>query len=1096
MKKLLLLLFTVILASSGMMAQKMVHGTVTDDSGEALIGASVVVKGNPSNGTITDLDGKFKMKVANDAKALVVSFIGYTPMEVEIGPSGEVLVTLASGVQLEDVVVTALGVSREKKSLGYATQEVKGDAVNKVPVDNIVNTLSGKVAGVQIKNNTNMGGSSNIVIRGSSSLTGNNQALFVVDGVPINNDTGNDSGQRSGRSGYDYGNAASDINSDDIESVNVLKGAAATALYGSRAANGVIMITTKSGKKGTKGIGFDYSTSYTVGTIDKSTFPKYQKEYGAGYGPYYSDSERPRLAIATVGGVKGWATPYTEDASFGEKFDPSLLVFQYDAFDPTSPNYQKATPWVAATNGPLSFFNNSTTFKNNFSFNGSTDKSTFRLAYTRYDMTGIMPNSELAKNNVNLNASYDVTSKFKVSALANYVNTSTKGRNHTGYSDNILSSFRQWFQMNVDLKQQEEEYNRTLKNVTWNRSDAYDPYPIYWDNPYWQRFENYQTDGRDRIIGYLKADYNIMPGLDFMARYAIDTYNELREERKNVGSVAGELGVGRPDVQSGYARYNRAFKESNLDMMLSYTKDFTSNFNFYAMLGSNIRRNSYNSVYASTNSGIIIERLYALSNTKSTLLPPSESYTRRGVNGIFGEVRVGFNNYLYVDATMRRDESSTLPTDARVYYYPSVSTSLVFSEMLNANWLNLGKVRLNYAEVGADAPWGATSDGFSSIPLFGSTPLYSVTYTKQNPDLKPERTKSWEFGLEMSMLNNKLGLDLSLYKKNSVDQIMPVDLSTATGYGRKYFNAGEIENKGIEAVVNFTPIQTSSFKWNIGLNWSKNINEVVALYNDPETGIEIKNLRLASLQGGVTINARIGEPYGTIQGRDFVYHNGEKVVNSAGYYKRTSASDKVLGNINPDWNAGLNNNFSFNNFSLGFLIDWQQGGSVFSLDQWYGQGTGLYAETAGTNDLGNPLRDPVLKNEDGTYDAKSGGIVQEGVMELEDGTFAKNTIRARADYYAGAFGWARNPNARYVFDASYIKLRELTISYDIPAKLLGGAYVKGATVSFVGGNLWILKKNLPHADPEASQGAGNIQGWQSGVMPALKTYGVNLKLHF
>ncbi len=1084
------------MATSGMLAQRMVHGTVTDDSGSPLIGASVVVKDNPNVGTITDIDGKFQLKVDANAKALVISYIGYTTQEVELGASDEINITLTSGVQLEDVVVTALGVSREKKSLGYATQEVKGDNLNKVPKDNIVNTLSGKVAGVQVKNNTNMGGSSNIVIRGSKSLTGNNQALFVIDGIPVNNDTGNSSAQRSGGSGYDYGNAASDINPDDIESVNILKGAAATALYGSRAANGVVMITTKKGSKGSNGIGLSYSASYTVGVIDKSTFPDYQREYGAGYGPYYSNSAIPELGQAVIGGDTVYVTPFTEDASFGAKFDPDLLVYQWDAFDPSSPDFGKPRPWLAGANGPLTFFNNSNTLKNNFAFKGSTDKSTYRLSYTRFDMTGIMPNSSLKKNNINLTASYDITSKFKVTAMANYINTAGKGRNHTGYSDNILSSFRQWFQMNVDMQRQKDAYDRTHENVTWNRLSVDDSDPIYWDNPYWQRYENYQTDGRNRLIGFVKGEWNLMDGLDFTTRYSIDTYDELREERKAIGSVSGAFGIGRPDVRSGYVRNNRNFTETNLDFMLTYKKDITSDLNLYAMAGSNIRRTHFQYIYASTNGGLIINRLYALSNSKSTLLPPLESQTSIGVNGLFTQVSLGYKNLLYLESTMRRDVSSTLPLDARVYYYPSISTSLVFSELMDANWLDNGKIRLNYAEVGNDAPWGALSDTYSSNPLFNGNPLYSLPYTKQEPDLKPERTKSLEFGLEMNMFENKVGFDISLYKTNTVNQIMPVDVSLATGFGSKYFNAGEVENKGLEVVLNLMPVSTPSFKWNINFNWAKNINTVVALYDNPETGIKIENLTLATLQGGVSINARIGEPYGTIQGRDFVYQDGKKVVLPSGYYARTSTSDKIIGNINPDWNAGINNTFSYNDFSFGFLIDWQQGGSVFSLDQWYGQGTGLYAETAGNNDLGNPLRDPVVQNEDGTYASNSGGVVQEGVMQTDDGKYVPNTIRAYAGYYGGAYGWARNPNARYVYDASYIKLRELTISYNVPGKFLGNGFVKGATLSFVGGNLWIIKKNLPHADPEASQGAGNIQGWQSGVMPSLKTYGFNLKLHF
>jgi TonB-linked SusC/RagA family outer membrane protein len=1085
--------------ASAAISQRTVSGTVNDDTGNPLIGASVVVKDNPTVGTITDLDGNFKLKLDANAKVLLVSFIGFTPMEYELGASDDISITMTSGVQLEDVVVTALGASREKKSLGYATQEVKGDELSQLAKDNIINTLAGKSAGVQVKNNTNMGGSSNIIIRGFKSLTGDNQALFVVDGIPVNNSTGNDSGQRTGRSGYDYGNAASDINPNDVESVNVLKGAAATALYGSRAANGVIMITTKKGIKGKKGIGFEYNTAYTVGVIDKSTFPAYQNEYGAGYGDYYSDHRLyPDLEYNVVGSDTIFNTPFTEDASYGAKFDPNLKVLQWEYFDPSSPNYGKLTPWIAAENGPLSFFNNSNTFNNNFAFSGATDKGLFRLSYTRFDQTGIMPNSKLTKNDIMLNSSYDITSKFKVSALANFINTGAKGRNSTGYSDNILTSFRQWYQTNVDIQHQKSAYEATKQNITWNRSSKDDGYPIYWDNPYWVRYENYESDGRNRLIGNVKIDYNIFKGLNFMARYSMDSYTELREERKAVGSVAGELGLGRPDVTSGYARLNRNFTETNFDMNLTYNVNITNDFNLEAMLGSNILRNTFSSIYSSTNSGINVPRLYSISNSRSDILVPIESYERIGVNGIFGRLSLGYQGFLYLESTMRRDESSTLPVDNRVYYYPSVSTSFVLSHFLKFDALDLAKIRLNYAEVGASAPWGALSETYVNNPLFDGNPLYFVPSTKQNPNLKPERTKSYEAGLELSFLKKRVGLDLSYYKMNTVDQIMPVRVSSATGYSSKYFNAGEIENKGVEVVFSLVPVRLPNFEWTINLNWSKNNNKVVALYDNPETGIKIENLQIGALQGGVTINARLNEAYGTIQGTNFVFDdNGNRIITTAGYYSKTSTSDQVLGDINPDWIGGFNNSFKFfKNFNLSFLIDFQKGGDVFSLDRWYGEGTGMYDNTVGLNELGNPMRDKIVKNPDGTYAANSGGILLEGVQKKADGTFVANTVRGRADYYAGVFGWARNPNALYVYDASFTKLRELTFGYNLPKSMFGNSFIQGATISFVGGNLWIIHKNLPDADPEASQGAGNIQGWQSGVMPSLKTYGLNLKLQF
>jgi len=364
--------------------------------------------------------------------------------------------------------------------------------------------------------------------------------------------------------------------------------------------------------------------------------------------------------------------------------------------------------------------------------------------------------------------------------------------------------------------------------------------------------------------------------------------------------------------------------------------------------------------------------------------------------------------------------------------------------------------------------------------------MISVASTKNNASLKPERTKSIEAGLEMGFLQNRLGFDFALYKSNTVDQIMPVSVSYATGRSAKYVNAGEIENKGVELRLNGTPVKTSSgFQWDVAINWARNRNKVVKLEGD------IKNLEIASLQGGVTINARVGEPYGTIQGQDYVYLNGKRVVGPLGYYDFSPTSDVVLGNINPDWTGGINNALSFRNIKLSFLIDVQKGGSIFSLDQYYGQETGLYPETVYINDLGNPVRDPLVDNGDGTYGANSGGYIAEGV--LADGSINTKRIPGDDDY---SFGYSAYPNSEFVYDASFIKLREVVLSYDLPKKLMAKTFIESASLSFVGSNLWIIHKNLPYSDPEASQSAGNIQGWQSGVMPATRNFGFSLKLQF
>ena len=1093
MKKLLLsLVLAVFVSGFTLHAQTIViTGTVSSSTpGEGAIpGAAVRAKGT-SIGVLTDLNGKYSITVPQNVTILQISFLGMKTREVEIAGKTVVDVVLETEMQgLQEVVVTALGVSREKKSLGYATQSVGGESVSAIKTDNFVNTLSGKISGVDIKANGNMGGSTNIVIRGAKSLTGNNQALFVVDGVPIDNANTNNEGELTGRSGYDYGNTASDINPNDIESIDILKGAAASALYGARAANGVIMITTKKGSfQQGKSLGVTLNSNVTFGTIDKSTFPKYQHSYGAGYGPFYSDGAHPGLehyVDVNKDGTVDYTVPFYEDASFGEKFDPNLLVYQFDAFVPESPNYLKATPWVAAANGPDKFFQTAVSTTNSFDITGGSEKSTFRLGYTNQYQTGVLPNSLLVKNSVTFNGAYNILKNLKISASANYINDTGKGRNQTGYNDNVMGSFRQWFEVNADISMLRYLFDKTGQNITWNRKTFDNPTPNYWDSPYWVRYKNFETDSRNRLIGYTQADYKVTDWLSLMGRVSIDTYTELQEERKAVGSVAGEFGVGRPTVTSGYSRLTRIYRETNGDFMATFKKDLSDRFNLTGLLGTNIRRQKIDRVFESTNNGLSVPDVYALSNSADPMAPPEELLSRIGLNGYYGSVSLGYNNMLYLDGTYRVDQSSTLPKNSWTYQYPSISGSFLFSELLKKPWLSLGKLRLNYAEVGNDAPFASVLDTYVPVAPWTGSPLVTVSDTKNNPNLKPERTKSIEGGLEMSFFKARLGFDVALYKSNTVDQILPVTVSFATGYAAKFVNAGEIQNKGVELKLNGTPVKKGGFQWDLSLNWTLNRNEVVSL----EQGIQ--NLQLASLQGGVTINARVGEPYGTIQGTDYVYLNGQREIGPDGYYVQTPTSDIVIGNIQPKWKGGIQNTFSYNNLSLSFLIDIQKGGSIFSLDQYYGGATGIYPNTVFTNDLGNPVRNPVIGDPTVGYDPSSGGVILKGVFA--DGT--TNNIRVDGNDYR-LFGYYENPNSAFVYDASYVKLREVVMTYNLPKAFIARLSMAGASLSFVGSNLWIIHKNLPYADPEASQSSGNIQGWQSGTLPAVRNYGFSLKVQF
>lgn len=1084
-----------------------ISGKVTSaDDGMGIPGATVVVKGTTS-GTTTDLDGNYTLNVEPSAEVLVFSFVGMTTVEVEIGSDASIDVVLETQSQLMDeVVVTALGISREKKSLGYAVQELGGEAVNGVRETNVVNSLSGKATGVDIRQAATMGGSANILIRGTASLTQNNQAMFVIDGVPIdNNNTNGDrpvanstaTNQNDGWGGYDYGNAAMDINPDDIESVSILKGAAATALYGSRAANGVVMITTKKGNTtegGKKRLGVQLNSSVVFSKANMETAPHWQNDYGGGYGPFYENPGGTYNgvdvgeALFFYGDVKGdgnmnLITPMSEDASWGQKFNPNLMVVQWDGVDPDGGVFGQERPWVAGANGLDYFFNTGVKWTNNVSIDGSNENGTFRLSYTNVDEKGMLVNSSIKKNVLNFAGSYNITKKIKVEANISYNNTRAQGRYGTGYDGgNPMQSFGQWFERNVDLKRLDEKYLRGDGNqLSWNNSywASYDAdgnrdlagtdhlHPIYFDNPYWVRRKNYEDDDRNRVFGYVRGTWEFTDYLNLNARLGVDNYAENQNERIAVGSVD----------PSFFGNFRRNYLESNTDINLNFDKTF-GKLTVDAMLGYGLNYRRTSSIYTHTEGGLIVPDLYTVSNSKSPVYS-RETLIERGYNSVYGSVRLGYGNFVYLEATGRNDKFSTLPADNNSYFYPSVSASLLINELgglKDVSWLSLLKVRGNYAQVGNDAPAYSLTSTYSQNTSWGDYALFSVNSTLQNPNLKPERTKSYEFGIEANFFNSRIGLDLATYKSNSFDQIMPVAVSPMSGVSRRWVNGGEIENKGWEIGLNGTPIQSKDWNWNIGVNWWTNQNKVLSLYE----GVE--NLLIYSAWD-VSVNATVGQPYGTIRGTDFIYKDGKKVVNENGYYMRTS-SDTIIGDINPDWKMGINTTLAWKNISLYVLFDFQQGGDIYSINTKYGQATGLYAETAGLNDKGIPMRDPV---EDG------GGYNYPNTV-FEDGS--TNDIYVPAYRWGRAFYYNNSPTARYVFDASYVKLREMSLTYRLPSSVLKNTFIHNVSFSVIGRNLLILSKNVDHFDPEFQLSSGNQQGIETGSYPSARTYGFNVKIGF
>ena len=1069
-------LFTVLMLS-GVLAfsqNRTVSGTVKDDSGNPVPFATVTETGS-RNATTADASGNFVITQKGN-NTLTFTATGYNP--VTISPVGNLASpTLARNeAELSTVVVTtALGIKRDKNTLPYAAQQITGDQVSNTRTSNAASALSGKVSGLQVIQGNGIGGSTNVVIRGSKSFTGSNQALFVVDGVPVDNSNTNSSDQRTGRGGYDYGNAAADINPDDIESLTVLKGAAATALYGSRAANGVIMITSKKAKKG---LGITVNSGLIVGKIDKTTFPTYQKEYGAGYSDDYA-KDGFRYFDVNGDGIKDLVVPTSEDASFGAKFDPSLMVYHWDAFDPASPFYHKAKPWVAAKNDPSTFYETALTNNNSIMMDGASDKGSFKIGYSRNDEKGVLPNSHVMKNILNFGATYKITDRLTASALANYSNVTGKGRFGTGYSGrNVNQNFRQWYQTNVDIQEQKEAYFRNEHNISWNWKDPSTlagTVPAYTDNYYWTVYKNYENDNRARTFGNVSLDYKATDWLSFLGRVSVDHYNEFQEERIAVGSQGVPM----------YSRFDRSFTETNYDLMANIDKQLTSDLNLKALAGVNIRRNLVTSVFSTTSGGLFVPGLYSISNSKGTVPAPLETYQPKAVDGYFGGLTLTYQDFLTLDGTIRRDRSSTLPSNNFAYDYYAISGSWLFSKHLkNTPWISYGKIRLNYATVGNDAPFGSIFDAYAKPNPFGSAIIFSLPSTKNNKDLKPERTKSKEIGLEMAFLKNRLGFDISYYHTNTIDQIFAAATSAASGYTFKYVNAGDVENKGIELSINGTPIKTKDFSWNINLNFSNNKSMVLSLYEDS------KNLQLGSFQGGVSVNATLGQPYGTIQGKTFMMIGADgkavpwdgskpKLIDGDGYYAVTGSTSNVIGNVNPDWIGGVYNTFRYKNLSLGFLVDVRQGGDLFSLDQFYASYTGVLPQYAGLNDLGKPVRNSL---------ADGGGRILEGITIDGKPNSQRVTIDANSP---------TPPQKNYVYDASFVKLRELNISYSLPDKIFNNIKaIKGIDLSIIGRNLWIIHKNLPYSDPEENLSSGNIQGYQSGAYPTTRSIGFNVRLKF
>ena len=1054
-----------------------VRGIVTtEEDGEPVIGASVIVKGT-ALGTVTDVNGRFELSgLPPSATRLLISYISLMAKEVAIAP--QVSVTLKSDTHLlDEVVVTALGISREKKALGYTAQEVKQNALVQGKDNNLLNSLSGKIAGVRITNTQGDVGSSRIVIRGETSIAGENQPLFIVDGIPVDNSQLN---ARS--SGRDFKNAIADLNPEDIKTLTVLKGPNAAALYGARAAHGAIVITTKGGDKRQKGIGITLHSSTQVSFV--ATLPEFQNLFGQGAGGRFS----------YVDG-KGAGVNDGVDESWGPRLDIGLLIPQFDSPLDADGN-RVATPWVSHPNNVRDYFRMGISTNNGISIARGDDKYQFRVGYNYEKQVSIVPDAGTNKTNISLNTDYHLAKWIVVGATANYIvyTAPSLPGSATPSGSNVRSNSPMlqflWFGRQVDTNSLKADYTRN-----WNSS--------YYDNPFWSASYNTQSQERHRLIGDLHAEFRLTDGLNVRFRTSTDWYNDRRKSKVKWGSA----GAGSP--YGSYAEDAYTVKENNTEVLATYIKQLNKNWGIDALLGFNVRNKQYENNYQAAPR-LAVADLYTLTNSRDPLISSNDFYRLRQY-GLYGSIQLDYRRWAFLNITGRNDWSSTLPVDNNSYFYPSVTASVLLSEAFGwrSKAVNYLKIRGGWSQVGADANPYQLATVFTSETAFNGNPLQSSSTIGMNPNLKPEKTSSIEAGFEAAFWDNRLYLDFTYYKTDSRNQILKLATTAASGYTSQVRNAGHIRNRGYEIQLGAVPIQTSKgFRWNLDLNYGANSSKVVKLDDE---GL-ITSYQLYS--SGIQILASVGEAYGTLFGTSYVRDANGNVVVDANGLPKISTTNKTLGKFTPDWTGGISNTFSYRSLSLSFLIDASVGGSIFSNTNKTGKYTGVLANTLSGRDaehgglwyytaaMGNNVRLPESPSysvsSDGLYYAQVNGqstrVYQDGIMVegvTESGSKNEEVVSAEK-YYHRIYSIAE----ANVYDASYVKLREVALSYRLPRLWTQKLHLQEASVTLTGRNLWTIYKSVPNIDPESALTTGNAQGVEAYSLPTTRSFGVNLSVKF
>ncbi len=1066
------------------LAQKTITGKVVADENQLpLAGASVTVK--KSGKVITaDAYGLFTIQ-ADEQDVLTISNVGYVTLDVKAAEASLVMLKPDSR-NMSEVVITALGIKKDKKKLGYAIQEIKGEELTVARETNVVNQLAGKVAGVTvISSPSGIGGSARVSIRGERSVDLNkNQPLYVVDGVPVSNAITGASGR--GNMEVDFGNGAGFINPDDIESMSVLKGPAASALYGSRAANGVILIKTKSGRK-QKGIGVEISSNATFETPLK--LPEYQTTYGQGNGSggafAFVNGGGSGLADGTD---EGWG-PAFNGQLYPQFNSPRTLNGQpidYTGGDLNAPVGSVITPslWVADKDNLKNFLQTGTTYTNNAALVGGNKDGDFRLSFTNVDQKGIVPNTDLKRNTVSLSGGYNLTNKLSARAFVSYIKSESDNRPSISYgTESIMYLFNCWLPASVKVSDMKRLWQPGLENqkqYSWNYN--------YHDNPYLTVMANTNGQYYDRLIGNVSLKYDFNSWLNLQFRTATDWSNERREYRRAFSTQRFPFGQ--------YRETGIVNEERNSDFLFTLNKEVNSDFSITGTLGGNQMRQT--SRFKEDVAGQLnIPNIYSLNNSRIAMVVEQSNVAKR-INSLYGSAGLSYKNKLFLDITGRNDWSSalTLPEDLKAfgnevnsYFYSSAALSAVISDMVTLpKAISFFKLRGSFAQVGNDTDPFAFTQTYNRSEPFGSFQIYSETSSLANLNLKPEISSAYEFGTDIRFFKGRLGLDLTFYQSRTKNQILNIPLSSTSGYDTRKINAGLIRNNGVEMMLTAVPVEKKDFKWNAFVNFSANRSTVLELSDG------LTNYVMASRR--VSVEARVGERMGDLYGIGFArvqntdptakYYDasgkyvGQMVYGANGRPVATTNRIK-LGNYNPDFLMGIGNGFTYKGVRLSFLFDIRSGGELYSETQTVGREGGIIIETLEGRANGYDL----------TLDGN--GVIGQGVVQNTDGSFSPNSKKVTAREWHTAWTGGRSIAEGVMYDASFIKLRELQLSYSVPDKVFGKLPVRGLTISLVGRNLFVWD-NVPHIDPETMSYSGGtaLPGIEYMSLPTTRSYGLNL----